>query len=117
MKHSTPKILLIAGLGLWLGAALPTGAQEKVTETPTEQKGVQNARYEYGMIKWDKPDNIQIITPKGNQQVRVYKAVKLPHGISDEEFCITWAINNMAASGWEPVSLDGPRVLLRRDLD
>jgi hypothetical protein len=122
MKNLILKIVLIAGFGLCFSIVYLTRAQEKVSESPAvqnpaEARAPQNAKYEYGMILWDKSDRIQIITPEDNQRVRVYKFVKLPHDISEEEFCVTWAINSVAKSGWEPVTLEMPRVLLRRDLD
>jgi hypothetical protein len=74
-------------------------------------------RYEYGMIKWDGPDKIQFITPEKTEQLRAFKSgAKLPPDTHDEEYCVTWAVNRMAAEGWEPVALHATRVMIRRQL-
>ncbi len=73
------------------------------------------ARYEVAMIKWDGPDKIQLITPNKAEFVRVFKSgVGLPQDIHDEEFCLNWAANKLAQDGWEPVTLNATRILLRR---
>lgn len=72
-------------------------------------------RYEVAMIKWDGPDKIQLITPQKSETLRVFKSgATLPPEIHDEEFCLTWAANKLAQDGWEPVTLNSTRILLKR---
>ena len=72
-------------------------------------------RYEVALIKWDGPDKIQFITPNKAEFVRVFKTgVGLPSDIHDEEFCLNWAANKLAQDGWEPVTLNATRILMRR---
>ena len=72
-------------------------------------------RYQVAIIKWDGPDRIQFITPEKCELVRVFKqGVEQPKGIRDEAFCLTWAANQLAEEGWEPVNLNSTRILMRR---
>ena len=92
-------ILLIAGIAL---------AQDKPVTAQT---------YEYGMIKWDGPDKVQIITPEKTEYIRVFKSgVTLPDNIHDEEFCDMWAMNRVAKDGWESVMVHATRILIRRQI-
>jgi hypothetical protein len=72
--------------------------------------------YEYGMIKWDGSDKIEIITPEKCELYRVFKLAVLPAGIHDEEFCDMWAMNHVAKEGWQAVMIHGQRVMIRRAL-
>lgn len=103
------KILFsLLAVALVIGAAIAQDSAKSVTK--------QN--YEYGMIKWDGPDKIQIITPETNEFVRVFRTgVQLPEHIHDEEFCDVWAMNRVAKDGWEPVNLHSTRIMIRRQLD
>jgi len=72
-------------------------------------------KYEVAMIKWDGPDKIQLITPQKCEFMRVFKnGIQLPPDIHDEEFCLNWAANRLAQEGWEPVTLNSTRILMRR---
>ena len=105
MNKRTLLIIGAASLLLWLGASLYLPAQEKPSLP----------RYEVALVKWDGPDKIQLITPQKCEYIRVFKTgVGLPKDIHDEEFCVMWAANKLAVEGWEPVSLNATRVLLRR---
>ena len=70
--------------------------------------------YEYAMIKWDGPDKLAMIYPDHAEVVRVFKIIKLPPDISEEEFCLTWGANKLGKEGWEPVNLNSRRILFRR---
>lgn len=98
---------MTAGLGVVLCGVLLARAQ-----------GVSVAqRYEVATIKWDGSDKLQFITPQKSEIVRLFKTgVQLPPEIHDQEFCMTWAANKMAQEGWEPISLEGTRILLRRQV-
>jgi hypothetical protein len=105
MTRKTLLFIVAAGLLVWLGASFFAGAQEKSSAQ----------RYECAIIKWDGPDKIQLITPQKSEFIRVFKTgVKLPDDIHDEEFCVNWAANKLAAEGWEPVCLNATRLMLRR---
>lgn len=88
----------------WLGIASPVLAQSVATQT-----------YEYAVIKYDGPDRIQLILPDSTEFIRVFQTgAKLPKNIHDEEFCVNWAVNHLAKSGWEVVNLHATRVMLKR---
>lgn len=70
--------------------------------------------YEYAMIKWDGPDRLGVIYPDRAELVRVFKIVKPPPDITEEEFCLTWGANKLAKEGWEPINLNSRRILFRR---
>jgi hypothetical protein len=98
-------ILTSLTIAILIGAAL------------AQDKHVNAQSYEYGMIKWDGPDKIQIITPEKTEYIRVFKTgVKLPENIHDEEFCDVWAMNRVAKDGWEAVMVHATRILIRRPL-
>lgn len=73
------------------------------------------ARWEYGILKWDGPDRTYYNLPGKFELVHLRdKGVDVPKNAQEEEFYLTWAANEMAASGWEVVNLDSRRLLLRR---
>lgn len=97
----------LVGGALLVGASLFSKAQP-ATPTPA-------IRYETAIIKWDGPDKLQLITPAGTEYIRLFQTgVSLPRNIHDEEFCLNWAANHLAAEGWEPVNLQATRILMRR---
>ena len=83
-----------------------------------EDKPAAKQRFEYAIIKWDGPDRIQVLYP--NQKVDMYrvfeKGAKLPADAKQEEFCVTYAVNELAKDGWEAFQLHATRVMLRREL-
>jgi hypothetical protein len=82
-----------------------------------QDKPVSTQAWEYGMVKWDGPDKIQIITPEKTECLRVFKTgAVLPPEIHDEEFCVVWALNRVAKDGWEPITLHATRILIKRQV-
>jgi len=75
---------------------------------------VRAENYEYAMIKWDGPDKLAMIYPDHAELIRVFKTVKPPPDVNDEEFCLTWGANKLGKEGWEPVNMDSRRILFRR---
>lgn len=77
----------------------------------TEAKGV-----EYAIVKWDGPDRLYYNLPDRFQLIHLGKdrKVAIPRDAQAEEFCLTYAANELAKEGWETVTLDSRRVLLRR---
>jgi hypothetical protein len=72
-------------------------------------------RFEVAIIKFDGPDRIQYLLPGGRAEFqRAFKDMPLPKDARDEEFCLAYAANKLAADGWEPVNLNSTRLLLRR---
>ena len=71
-------------------------------------------KYEYAMIKWDGPDRIQYILPGKFEIVRLGKTFPRPEGAQEKEYYLAMATNELAKQGWEAVSLDSRRILLRR---
>ena len=69
-----------------------------VPRVSADDKPAAKQRYEYAIIKYDGPDRIQIMYP--NQKVDMYrvfdKGVKLPADAKQEEFCVTYAVNELA---------------------
>jgi len=74
----------------------------------------QAEHYECAMVKWDGPDKLQFLYPDRAEVIRVFRLVKPPQDINEEEFCLTWGVNRLSKEGWEPVNMDSRRVLLRR---
>ncbi len=108
MKHQKLLVTLALATIIVLGVVFLARAQTA---------GVAQ-RYEVAMIKWDGPDKIQLITPQKCEYIRVFKTgVQLPNDIHDEEFCVNWAANKLAQEGWEPVSLNATRILMRRPVN
>ena len=89
-----------------------------VPRASADDKTAVKQRFEYATIKYDGPDRIQVMYP--NQKVEMYrvfeKGVKLPPDAKQEEFCVTYAVNELAKDGWEAFQLHATRVMLRREL-
>jgi hypothetical protein len=100
------KILIIASL-LGIGFTLT------VWKTIAQEKAAAG-KYEYAIVKWDGPDRLFYNLPDRFEMVHVGKAVKIPGDAQEEEWCLAYASNKMAADGWEPVNLDSRRIVFRR---
>ena len=73
------------------------------------------AKYEYAIVKWDGPDRLFYNLPDHFEMVHITKTgVRIPGDAQEEEFCLAYACNKMAAEGWEPVNLDSRRMVFRR---
>ncbi len=102
-------IAILGAAGLVLAAM--------TTRSVAQSPGSGGQRWEVGMIKWDGPDKLQLITPQKSEAIRLFKTgVTQPPDIHDEEFCLTWAANKLAQEGWEPVNLNATRILMRRSV-
>ena len=78
-----------------------------------QEKG--NAKYEYAILKWDGPDRMYYNMPGRFEMVHLEKkGVKIPGDAQGEEWCLAYGANELAREGWEPVTLDSRRLLLRR---
>jgi hypothetical protein len=74
------------------------------------------AKYEYAVVKWDGPDRLFYNLPSKFELVHIEnEGVKIPRDAQNEEFCLAYAANKMAADGWEPVNLDSRRIVFRRE--
>ena len=83
-------------------------AQDKAARTA--------AKYEYAVVKWDGPDRLFYNLPSKFELVHIEnEGVKIPRDAQNEEFCLAYAANKMAADGWEPVNLDSRRIVFRRE--
>jgi hypothetical protein len=72
-------------------------------------------KFEYAIVKWDGPDRLYYNLPDSFQVVHIAKTgVKIPSDAQDEEWCLAYAANKMAADGWEPITLDSRRIVFRR---
>jgi hypothetical protein len=81
----------------------------------TAQNNQQTAKYEYAVVKWDGPDRLFYNLPDKFEMVHITKTgVKIPNEAQEEEWCLAYAANKMAATGWEPVNLDSRRIVFRR---
>jgi len=79
--------------------------------------GEQAQQYEYAIVKWDGPDRLFYNLPNKFEIVSLEKTgIKVPKDAEAEEFCLTAAANKMAKEGWETVTLNSRRILLRRPL-
>lgn len=100
------KLLLIAPLAalalLWV--VLPGKAQEKA-----------QPKYEYAILKWDGPDRLFYNLPDRFEWVHLEKkGVKIPSDAQSEEWCLAYGANQLAKEGWEVLTLDSRRLVLRR---
>ncbi|HZR18853.1 MAG TPA: hypothetical protein VFE51_16315 [Verrucomicrobiae bacterium] len=101
------KLIILAALlgaillcNIWRGAAQNSGAA---------------AKYEYAIVKWDGPDRLFFNLPDRFEMTHITKSgVKIPGDAQEEEWCLAYAANKMAAEGWEPVNLDSRRLVFRR---
>ena len=101
------KILLIAAAfaAIWLCNTHESTALDKPA----------GPKYEYAVVKWDGPDRLYYNLPDKFQMVHISKAgVKIPGEAQNEEFCLAYAANKMAAEGWEAINLNSRRILFRR---
>lgn len=97
---------LLTGL---LAATIITGvAWAQSADRPAAQK------YEVAVIKFDGPDRIAYILPGSTERARIFEEIPLPKGVHDEAFCLAVAANKLAKDGWEPVSIDGTRIMMKR---
>ena len=84
--------------------ASPGKAQEKAS-----------AKYEYAIVKWDGPDRMYYNMPGRFELIHLEKkGVKIPGDAQNEEWCLAYGANELAKEGWETVTLDSRRLLLRR---
>ena len=104
MKKLLLTLAIIAG-GTLLGPSLITRAQEK-----------KPARYEYAIVKWNEPDHLLFNYPNARfELINLLKTGQnIPKDAENEEFCLSYACNFMALSGWEPVNLTPAKILFRR---
>jgi len=97
---------------LWivLGAALVGGIP-----LVTAQSKSDSAKYEYAVVKWDGPDRLFYNLPGKFEMVHLKQVgAKVPGEAQEEEWCLAYGANKMAAEGWEAVNLDSRRILFRR---
>jgi hypothetical protein len=104
MKKLLLTLIIIPGITL-AGFSLVTRAQEK-----------NAARYEYAIVKWDDPDRLLFNYPNARfELINLLKTgQKIPKDAENEEYCLAYACNFMALSGWEPVNLTPAKILFRR---
>ena len=101
------KIILI---GLFLGVGLFFTLRRGVAQNST-----RSAAFEYAIVKWDGPDRLFYNLPDRFEMVRIGKSgTKIPNDAQEEEWCLAYAANKMAAEGWEPLTLDSRRMVFRR---
>ena len=80
----------------------------------TAQSKPEPSKYEYAIVKWDGPDRLYYNLPDKFEMVHITKFVGIPNEAQQEEWCLAYACNKMAAEGWEPVNLDSRRIVFRR---
>jgi hypothetical protein len=81
----------------------------------TAQNKQEVPKYEYATVKWDGPDRLYYNLPDKFEMVHIAKSgAKIPSDAQEEEWCLTYAANKMAAEGWEAINLDSRRMLFRR---
>ena len=81
-----------------------------------QDKAGRPIKYEYAVVKWDGPDRLYYNLPSKFELVHIEnEGVKIPRDAQNEEFCLAYAANKMAADGWEPVNLDSRRIVFRRE--
>jgi hypothetical protein len=82
----------------------------------TAQDKKEASKYEYAIVKWDGPDRLYYNLPDKFEMVHITKGggVRIPNEAQEEEWCLAYAANKMAADGWEPVNLDSRRLVFRR---
>lgn len=73
------------------------------------------AKYEYAIVKWDGPDRLYYNMPDKFELVHLRnQRVNIPREAQEEEWCLNYAANQLAKEGWETLTLDSRRILLRR---
>ncbi len=86
-----------------------------VTHHGSAQDKTFMPKYEYATVKWDGPDRLFYNLPDKFELVHLRKAgVEIPRETQEEEWCLMFAANKMAQTGWEPVNFDSRRILFRR---
>ena len=101
------KILLIAAVlaAIWLCNTHQSTALDRPA----------GGKYEYAIVKWDGPDRLYYNLPDKFEMAHIAKTgVKIPGEAQEEEFCLAYAANKLAADGWEPINLNSRRILFRR---
>ena len=79
------------------------------------QNKAEPGAYEYAIVKWDGPDRLFYNLPQSFVMVHVRsQGVTIPRDAQEEEWCLTYAANQLAKEGWETVTLDSRRLVLRR---
>ncbi len=72
-------------------------------------------KWEYAIVKWDGPDRLYYNLPDKFEMVFLSKTgVTVPKEAQAEEWCLNYAANKLAKDGWETVTLNSRRILLRR---
>ena len=72
-------------------------------------------KWEYAIVKWDGPDKLYYNLPDKFELVLLSKAgVTIPKEAQAEEWCLNYAANKLAKDGWETLTLNSRRILLRR---
>ena len=71
--------------------------------------------YEYAIVKWSGPDRLYYNLPGKFELVFLAKSgVQVPRDAEPEEWCLTYTANQMVKDGWQTITLDSRRILLRR---
>lgn len=72
-------------------------------------------KWEYAIVKWDGPDRLYYNLPDKFELVYLSKTgVTIPKEAQAEEWCLNYAANKLSKDGWETLTLDSRRILLRR---
>jgi hypothetical protein len=72
-------------------------------------------KWEYAIVKWDGPDKLYYNLPDKFELVLLGKTgVTVPKEAQPEEWCLNYAANKLAKDGWETLTLNSRRILLRR---
>jgi hypothetical protein len=106
MKQRTLVLISLIGLFALVCGSMIVKGQSK-----------PGAKYEVAIIKWDGNDRVQLTSAAKNEVIHVYKegGQKL-NDIPEEEYCVTFVANKLAADGWELVNLNNRRILMQRPL-
>ena len=84
------------------------------TDMPSSQ-AADAVKWEYAIVKWDGPDRLYYNLPDKFELVFLSKTgVTVPKEAQAEEWCLNYAANKLAKEGWETVTLNSRRILLRR---
>jgi hypothetical protein len=76
----------------------------------------ETAKYEFAIVKWDGPDRLYYNMPDKFELVHLRaQRINIPRDAQEEEWCLTYAANQLAKEGWETLTLDSRRILLRRE--
>ena len=101
------KLIIVIGV---LGLILLCNSRRGIAQNSSTA-----AKYEYAIVKWDGPDRLFYNLPDKFELVHITKTgVRIPGDAQEEEWCLAYAANKMAAEGWEPVNLDSRRMVFRR---